>query len=376
MINQKGRMGKLIIEALSLNYGKLFGFQEYLLNLLKFFKENRSEIKAEEVVIVCKDIDQPVFDIFYPEMKIVSFHIKCRLHRYLILNTLRLRLSLKDNDVILFTNNYSALTRQCKHLLVIHDLLYLRKNYAPNNFFCWQRAMFVPRSVKIADSIISISHWVKEDIIKNYHVNPEKIVPIYNYFDFSRFDRDDPSESIKELCNGIEYFLVVCSNAKHKNTITVLRAFYEYRKRGGNKSLLVLGRFTSDLFTYISSLPDDISNNIFNINNISNDDLGYVYRHAFCYISASLFEGLGMPIVEAMYFGMTCIVSDIPVIREVTDGMATYFPPMDVQTLSLCMLKATSNKVRGREQTNVILNKYSKKNTSAQYIRLINSLLS
>lgn len=368
-------MSRLFIEALSLNYNRLFGYQEYLLNLLSYFKRHRKEIKSDSITILCKDIDKHVFEPFTPEINIVAFNANNKWKRYYILNTLKRRLRLNNNDVILFTNNYSALTKQCKHILVIHDLLYLRREWAPNRAFCLQRSMFVPRSARIADKIVSISKWVKDDIVSHFHVSENKVVPIYNYFDFSKFNEGAVSEKIKNICDLGNYFLIVCSNAKHKNTITALKSFNQYRRQNGVKRLIVIGRFSSDLLAYVNRLDDNVQSAITNIHGISNAELGYVYKHAYCYISTTLFEGLGMPIVEAMYFGLPCIVSDIPVLREVTDGQATYVQPMDVNALTSYMLTTVKSDQQSNSQMKSIEDKFCEENTSHKYISLFNSLL-
>lgn len=365
----------LVIEALSLNYGRLFGFQEYLFNILEYFKINRKRINAKRIIVVCKECDRFAFNSFVPEMDIVSFDTKNIVHRYYILNTLHKLLHLSKDDVILFTNNYSALTKHCKYVTVVHDLLYLRKKYISNWAFRIQRKIFVPRSVKIADKVISISKWVKQDVEEQFGVEEKnKVIAIYNYFDFEKFCRDKPNLKIIELCKGRDFFLVVCSTAAHKNTITILKAYKKYIEQGGTKDLLVLGGIGGFLNDFVSKLKYQIREKIISISGISNADLGYLYQHASAYISATLFEGLGMPIVEAMFFGIPCHVSDIPIVREVTNGMASYFPPTDVDAL-LSLMSNPAVKANPYSTT-IIKQMYSAENTVKRYIDdVLNPLL-
>ncbi len=360
-------MRTLVIEALSLNYGKYYGFQEYLLNILRYFKKHRLDIQADRVVIACKNVDRKVFEAFAPELEIQALLVKNTLHRYYVLNTLGKRMNLDKDDIILFTNNYSALTRQCKHILVIHDLLYLRKEYMPNRAFRLQRNLFVPRSVKIADKVIAISKWVKQDIEEQFNVKaPNKVIAIYNYFDFNKFYKGEPSQKIIDLCKGRDYFLVVCSGAVHKNTVTTLKAYDEYIRRGGTKDLLVIGGLDDYLLDIISEFDISVRNHILSCCHVSNSDLCHIYQHASAYISATLFEGLGMPIVEALFFGIPCIVSDIPVIKEVTLGHASFFYPLDYEALCTLMEQATIP--HQRTETMYIKDIYSTDNTVKRYI--------
>lgn len=366
---------RLIIEALSLNYNRYFGFQEYLFNLLTYIKQHRQEVKVEKIIILCKKKDISAFITFEPEFELQSFDVHNSLERYVLLNMLGSKMNLQPNDILLFTNNYSSFRKKCYHILVIHDLLYLRRKYAPNFFFRLQRALFVSKSAKIANKVISISKWVKDDIIENLAVDPSKVVAIYNNFNFDKFEAGKTTDKIRNFCEKKEYFLVVCANAVHKNTITTLSAFERYREMGGNKSLVVLGKLSKDQQMVVDRMSCQVKQSVFNISNISNVDLGYLYKKAFAYISATLFEGLGMPIVEAMYFGLPCIVSDIPVIREVTDNLAIYFNPLEVNQLVDCMLSVKQSLMQSQAQKIAMLNKYNGKNTIGKYVELINEIV-
>lgn len=274
----------LVIEALSLNYNKAFGFQEFLFNILNYFKKYREKIIVDKIIIACKYVDKQAFIPFEPEMEIYSFKIYDTLHKYYILNTLYSKLHLKKNDIILFTNNYSALFKFCKYILVIHDLLYLRPHYIPNKFFRLQRRLFVPRSIRIADKIISISKWVKKDILYHFkHIDSDKIIPIYNNLNFSKFEKGIPSSSIIQLCKNKKFFLIICANAHHKNTITTLKAYKKYVCEGGDYDLFFIGSFSPFLLHYYDSLEEKIKSKIHNLQSISNTDLGYLYKQAKAY---------------------------------------------------------------------------------------------
>lgn len=364
---------KLVIEALSLNYGKAFGFQEYLFNLLRYIKQHRNDVNVGKIILACKECDKHAFECFQPEIDIKAFKIKNTLHKYFILNTLYWKMGLFKEDVILFTNNYSSMMKKCKYLLVIHDLLYLRKEYMPNIAFRIQRSVFVPHSVRIADYVIGISEWVKKDIIDSFNIkSKEKVVAIYNFFDFEKFKKE-PDSAIIDSVDGKNYFLVVCSSDVHKNTVTTLQAYKKYVENGGDKDLVIIGRLSNKLSLFVESLEKHIKSKIINLNGISNGSLRYLYQNASAYISATLFEGLGMPIVEAMYFGLPCIVSDIEVVKEVTAGRAMYFNALDVDELANCMKLVDTHK--RLQQIGIIEDMYSEKNTVRKYVGLVNEII-
>lgn len=125
-------MKKLVIDCLIFQKNKAFGYQEYLLNILNSFYKFREYINYDKVIIICKISETGNFTQFSEKMLIKGFNIKGKLGQLYIQNNLRRLLKLTRNDVILFTYNYGALFYQGKSILVVHDLLFLRKDYLPN----------------------------------------------------------------------------------------------------------------------------------------------------------------------------------------------------------------------------------------------------
>lgn len=83
-------------------------------------------------IIICKTGEINCFIQFSKNISIKGFDIKGKFGQLYIQNNLKRLLKLTRNDVILFTYNYGAIFYQCKSILVIHDLLFLRKEYLPN----------------------------------------------------------------------------------------------------------------------------------------------------------------------------------------------------------------------------------------------------
>lgn len=357
----------LVIEALSLEFGRAFGYQEYLFNILDYLSNHRSNLNYDSVVIVCSRESRDLFSKYEPTMSIRSLSFRNRFHKYIQLNRLRTLLHLDLGDTILFTNNYSALTKQCRHVLVIHDLLYLRRNLVPSFYFRLQRQLFIPRSLSIADDVIAISEWVKKDIQQNFNGNiGGPVHAIHNFFNFGKF---------KQLHTAAapvgNHFLVVSSNLSYKNTTTVLKAFTCLCENDQESRLIVVGKRTGEIAEFCEKLPRIISERIEFFHAISNEELGNLYATAKAFISATLFEGLGMPIVEAMYFNAPVIVSDLEVIREVTGGKALYFDPMDPLQLADRMREISRNPKRASTRS-FVEDTFGADKTVSRYVSLLN----
>lgn len=358
----------LYIDALTYRKNKAFGYNEYLFNLLNYFYDKRCELKFDKVFIVCEDTQKSDFLTFASRMEVISFSFKTFVKRVYIQSLWNFIIQVQKNDVILFTSNYSTYFKRCKHILVIHDLLYLHGNLLKNNKIKYQRKLMVPISIMLADKIIAISDFTRNEIINNFPHCREKIETIYNHFNLNKFAIKD----IK-LPRG-KNIISVASNAYHKNTITLLKAFLEYKKRGGKLKLVLIGALKKgssekDLFNYILNLfPNSIQNKV----GITNSELGMEYWKGAIYVSTSFFEGLGMPIVEAMYFRLNLILPEFPAIfREVSGNNAFYFDSKDYWQLSSLLLSCES---LTNSYPEYAIDKFNAANTSGRYVFVLNNI--
>ena len=160
---------KLIIECLGFEKDKSYGFQEYLYNLLDHIHEHRTDLQFSEVILVCKPSQVLNFSRFSRNFTIVGIRgAESYMGRLWKQTMLPFILGLKENDTILFPGNFSGFIKRCHHVLVIHDLLFKRRNLIQNSKMVVQRELFVNFSVRFADRIIGISNFVSNDI--NFHI--------------------------------------------------------------------------------------------------------------------------------------------------------------------------------------------------------------
>jgi glycosyltransferase involved in cell wall biosynthesis len=360
----------LIIDALVYKKYKAFGFQEYLFNLLDYFHVYRTDILCDRIIVICDITQLQDFKKYEEKFEIIGYKIPNLFYRFIIQSYVPFKLDLDKSDVILNLCNYSSLIKRCKHILVVHDLLYLRKDLLKNFLMRTQRKIYIPRSLLLADVIIAISEFTKDDILQNFKISPKTyILKIYNYFNFNKFKID--IQKTKMLIEG-NYFLCVSSSEFHKNTITILKAFEKYCIQNEDSKLCIVGSI-KDLttFSFYEQLNPNVKERIQIFSNISNSELGLLYERCQAFISATFFEGLGMPIIEAMYFNAQLILSDIQICREVTNNQAVFFDPYSFEDLFDKMVNFK------KEITNSYLfelEKFSPENTSQKYIDVINKL--
>lgn len=359
-------MPMLVIDLLVFEKKKAYGFQEYIMNLLAYFHEHIREIPYKGIVIVCKDSEKDAFQK-YTKFRIVGYKFESYIKRFWVQTMFPVWLGMGKLDLLLSPGNYSGLIKVSPTLLVIHDLLYKRKTWLPSRLMRWQRELYMPHSIRKANMIVAISQYTKHDIEYYYPKAKGKIRVIYNSM---RLDKFVPSKVDLGFDN---YFLVISSNAYHKNLETVLRAYIRYREKGGDKRIVFVGNLKGNTLAGIifNNLQEQEKQGFIVKSHISDAELGNLYRNASCFISASRFEGLGMPVVEAMSFGLPVLLSDIEIHREVSFNKGDYFPVDDYETLAVKMLNMDYSH---RNYSTKIISEFSEGNTSARYIELMNEI--
>lgn len=363
-------MSRIIIEILAFEQGKSFGYQEYVLNLLDYYYVYHNNLKFVNITVVCCKGQEKYLKKYADRMNIYTCTCGSVLIRLLKQTWLPFTLKVQKEDVILFTANYSSLLKRCKYVLVIHDLLFKHKSWLPNRFMRWQREFYLPISIKNADKVICISKFTEKEVLYHYPKAKGKTKVIYNYFNFQKY-------FVFSNVKKENIFISVCSSAYHKNTITVLKAFCEYYQRGGIFNLIFVGNLAknSEAGRFYGDLDIGIKNRIQFFYKIDNATLGMLYRRSKAYISASLFEGLGMPIVEAMYFDLPVVLSDDEVFHEVSMDKGIYFNPLDYNELVDIFFNIEHDIYRSENFSELIKRHYSEENTSALYVKLLNSLV-
>lgn len=361
-------MRRLIIELLILEKGKAYGFQEYTFNLLNYFYRHRENILYDKIFIWCKDSSVCLFEKYEDKFEVEGFSYSSYIKRHWLQSYLPVKKHLTKEDLLFSPGNIAGIIKCSKELLTIHDLLFLHKEWLPNRFMRWQRKLLIPISVKKADRIVAISQFTKKEIEENYPKAKGKIEVIYNSFNFDKFNGHNNADRIKD------YYLAISNNADYKNLKTILLAFYDYCKSGGELNLVFIGNIQegSEASFVYNNLPKGVKDRILCKSHISDAELGAYYRGASCFISASKFEGLGMPVVEAMSFGLPVLLSDIPPHREVSMNKGVYFDPNNEKDLSSKMINTHPCKF---SYDIAIHDMFSEANTSEKYIALINSFI-
>jgi glycosyltransferase involved in cell wall biosynthesis len=238
---------------------------------------------------------------------------------------------------ILFPNSFTPpFVRAGRAVTVIHDLQYLHlPEYWPpaKRVWMWACHQF---SLRRCHAVVGISETVKNDILEHYgHRWESRVHAIWNPISLERFDQlAEPPFN-----DGRPYVLCAAADRPYKNVSTLIRAFAQVHEHRPEYRLVLAGQLRSDLRGWHRrdqsieakqpSAADlvgqlGLSKHVMVTGYITDAQLGSLYRGAAVFVLPSLFEGCGMPAVESAALGTPTLVTDLPVLREVTLSRAHY----------------------------------------------------
>lgn len=201
-------------------------------------------------------------------------------------------------------------------VLTIHDMMpelfpeYFKKND--------MQIVNKKKLIQKASAIIAVSEQTKSDIVRILNINPEKITVIYHGGPNVSFTANKEKPLIEE-----PYILYVGTRNAYKNFTQFLKAFALFHKEIPGVKLICTGSsFTKAEKSIIENLK--ISHSI--INFFADDkQLANLYAHAIAFVYPSLYEGFGMPILEAYAYGCPVILSNCSCFPEIAKDAALYY---------------------------------------------------
>jgi len=236
--------------------------------------------------------------------------------------------------LINLTNTAPVVLKQ--QLVTIHDIAtFTHPEFYSKKFVLVYRVM-IPLIVRRSFDVVTVSDFSKRELVNRFRVPEGKVSVVSNAIS-AVFD-----EAVEDEIKPGPYILAVSSLAPSKNLARLIQAFGVYRRSGGLCRLLVVGAGNSGdrVFTATEALSNgsDDEDVVF-LGRVTDTELVSLYRNADLFVHASLYEGFGIPPLEAMSCGTACVVSDIPSLREVCGDAAVYVDPLDVQSISAGMMR-------------------------------------
>ncbi len=255
-----------------------------------------------------------------------------------------------------------------KSVVTIHDLIFERypEQHGKINTILYRYKF--KYACKNADAVIAISEQTKNDIIKFYKTPKEKIFVCYQTCNPMYLEKVNDAEKEKiKIKYGLpnKYLLSVGSITERKNLLTVCKAL----KQLDNKIPLVVigngGNYKQKVKSYLQEF--NLQERVIFINEtaasktedfLNSKDFPAIYQCASIFIYTSLFEGFGIPILEAMCSGVPVITSNTSCMPETSGDAALYVDPLNADELAKAIKLVWSNEtiakqmiIKGNEQT-------------------------
>jgi len=258
-------------------------------------------------------------------------------------------------DVLLAPYNTAPLwlPGEVRSILVIHDLIYLEP--LPLSISEYQnlgrlyRRFLVPRIVSTAEHIITVSEYTKTQLVQQLGVPAGKIRVIPNTLGGEWFQQ---SARWREPEN---YVFMVSGEAPSKNLQRAMTAFARYVELSGNQDcqLKIAGvRPKSQAFFKSYGEKCGVGKRVELLPYISDKELMDLYRRAAVFMMPSLFEGFGIPVLEALAIGIPVVASKSASLPEVGGSAARYFDSTSVQEMAQTLHEVLSNRCLQQEMSN------------------------
>ncbi len=326
-----------------------FGIGTYIRNLLKQLARID---QVAEYVLLCRPDDAAIVNELGRNFRAVPESAR----PYSLAEQVNIPLAVRRENIDLFHAPHYVLPPlvQCRSIVTIHDVIHLIfPEYLPGRLaHAYARASLFA-AAKRADRILTVSETSKNDILRRLKVPAQKIAVIYNAID-ERLNVRPSDEQVMRVRERYQlddpYVLYVGNIKPHKNLERLIDAFDRLRRGGGvdRVRLLIIG-------DEISKYPGlrravhrhKLHKHVRFFGFVPIETLAVLYRLASVFVFPSLYEGFGLPPIEAMACGTPVVTSNVSSLPEVVGDAALLVDPYDPDSIADGMRRVlTSEEVR------------------------------
>jgi glycosyltransferase involved in cell wall biosynthesis len=312
-----------------------YGVGTYVRNLLRHL--SRLD-QSTEYVVLCRKADSEHVSQYGENFRAVPESSP----GYSIREQITVPLDLRRERVDLFHSPHYVLPplTPCRSVVTIHDCIHLRfPQYLPNRLGYVYARSALWMATHLSSRILTVSEASKRDILEYFHVPPQKIDVIYNGID-ERFGEPPPEDDVARVRERYQLddpFVLYAGNIKpHKNLERLIEAFHTLRRTGFDQvKLLIIGDEISKYATLRHAVHrHKLHKHVRFFGFVPDSTLAILYRLAGVFVFPSLYEGFGLPPLEAMASGTPVITSNVSSLPEVVDDAALLIDPHEPDSIA------------------------------------------
>lgn len=236
-----------------------------------------------------------------------------------------------------FTPGYNApLFFQNRSVITVHDLNHVDIDHNSSLLKRIYYHFVLKRACRNAFKVLTVSDFSKRRICEWANISSDKVIVVGNGVS------EEFNLNVDKYNPGNKYILTVGNRKKHKNEISSLVAFS--RSKISKEIILVLtGNPSEELIAKIRELC--IEDRVKFLGNVSNEKLASLYSGAELLLFPSLYEGFGLPVVEAMACGTPVITSNTTSLPEIANGAACLVDPLNIEEISNAISNVCNDKL-------------------------------
>ena len=312
-----------------------FGIGTYIRNVLRHLARLDHET---EFVLLCRPADVGSLESLGENFRAVSE----RSSHYSVGEQLRIPLALRRERVTLFHAPHYVLPPlvPCPSVVTIHDCIHLMfPDYLPNALALGYARASITVAASRATRVMTVSESSKRDILRYVNIPPDRIDVIYNAYDerFAVDTLEEDVERVRERYQLQDQFVLYAGNVKpHKNLERLIQAFHLVRKRGLDHLKLVL--IGDDISQYAELRravhQHQLHKYVRFLGYLPEETLAIMYRLAGVFVFPSLYEGFGLPPLEAMASGTPVVTSNVSSLPEVAGDAAVLIDPYQPEAIA------------------------------------------
>ncbi len=229
----------------------------------------------------------------------------------------------------------------CPFVVTVHDISYTRypQFFAPRDR--WMLSTLVPLTMRRAARIITVSNHARQEIVDRYGIAPARVAVTYeaaagHFAPVKDPLRLEPARARYGLPAAAPYFLALGNLQPRKNMARLVEAFGRLRHQAGvtDVHLVVAGKaMWRESEVYAAVEQANLADHVHFVGYVADEDLPALYSGALAFVYPSLYEGFGLPPLEAMACGTPVICSNVASLPEVVGDAARLITPTDVDGL-------------------------------------------